>query len=170
MGITCYIDLGYKIAVGLMAICNFVLTIYIFFFNKNTNQRKEEKNDRQRLLCILVLNHKMSVFYNLFDKIQQETSRLKKETVTDNLKSEINETLESLFSDFRKMFAEPVGAIDNNLYKRLMERSDMLQSDLSHSLFDKGVNLDVDDKFSSLIEEPIIKAQREMISILYKFL
>lgn len=170
MDMTQCIDLGYKVAVGLMAICNFALAIYIFFFNKNTNQKKDEKNDRQRLLCILVLNHKMSVFYELFDSIQKETSRLKKEQITDKLKSEINEVLLGLFSDFRKMFAEPVGAIDNDLYKELMERADKIQSELSYSIFDKGVNLNVDDKFSSLIEEPIIKAQREMIAILYKFI
>ena len=165
-----YVDVIYKIAVVVMAICNFGLAIYIFFFNKGEGKKKDEKTNRQTLLSILVLNYKMKEFYEIFDKIQEQVVMFKKGSITESLKNSINEELEGAFSDYRRKFAEPIGAIDSSLYKMLMDIADRLQSELSTAIFDKGVNLDVEDKYSSLIDEPIISAQRNMIRALNNYL
>lgn len=164
------VDVIYKIAVALMAVCNFCFAIYIFFFNKGEGKKRDEKNSRQTLLSILVLNYKMKEFYDIFDDIQEQVGKFKNESVTEELKNSINEGLEKLFSDYRRKFAEPIGAIDDSLYKELINKADLLQSDLSIVIFDKGVNLNVEDKYSSLIDEPIISAQRDMIKALNNYL
>lgn len=164
------VDIIYKIAVAVMAICNFCLAIYIFFFNKGEGKKKDEKNNRQTLLSILVLNYKMKEFYEIFDKIQAQVVKFRKETITEDFKNSINEGLEEVFSEYRRKFAEPIGAIDSSLYKELMDIADRLQSELSTAIFDKGVNLDVEEKYSSLIDEPIISAQRDMIKALNNYL
>lgn len=156
-------------AVGIMAVCNFVLAIYIFFFNKNNTEKKDVRQNHRSLLSILVLNYKMNEFYELFSEIQSQTNRFRTETINDTLKISINDNLENIFLKFRIQFAEPVGAVDEKLYKELMEALDHLQSDLSTSIFDKGVNLDVDDKYNELISEPTITAQSNIIRMLYRF-
>lgn len=164
------LDMLHKLGVVLIALFNFVFSIYLYKTNKLNQKIKDEKVNRQNLLNILILNHKLDGFYKIFTSIHVECQiLLDTSRGEDERKEQANEKLEELFIRLNLEFITALRAVDVKLSTDILSISDNLQSKLSENIFDSGVNLHVRNKYDELIQTPISDAEIEILKKLYEF-
>lgn len=165
-----WLDTLYKIGVVAIALFNFLFSIYLYRANKTSQKIKETKFNRQNLLNVLVLNHKLDGLYKIFDSIQSDCKILLDTSVNEETrKDQANSKLEELFIRLNLEFITTLRAVDVTLSDNILDIADGLQSKLSENIFDKGVNLDVKDKYDEMIQTPISDAEISIIRKLYEF-
>ena len=164
------LDTLYKIGVVFIALFNFLFSIYIYCRNKKTQKEKETKANRQNLLNVLILNHKLDVFYKIFAEIHSDCKVLLDTKIDEDLRKEqANIKLEDLFIRLNVEFIATLRAVDIPLSDNTLNISDKLQGELSENIFDRGVNLHIKAKFDELIQCPISDAEIAIIRQLYEF-
>ena len=156
------LDALHKLGVVLIALFNLIFSIYLYKTNKINQKIKDMKVNRQNLLNILILNHKLNDFYKIFACIHTEIGEEKR-------KEQANGKLEELFIQLNLEFITTLRAVDIKLSDEILSISDTLQSKLSENIFDNGVNLHVRDKYDELIQTPISNAEIEILKKLYEF-
>ena len=160
------LDALHKLGVVLIALFNLIFSIYLY----KTNKIKDMKVNRQNLLNILILNHKLNDFYKIFACIHTECQiLLNTEIGEEKRKEQANGKLEELFIQLNLEFITTLRAVDIKLSDEILSISDTLQSKLSENIFDNGVNLHVRDKYDELIQTPISNAEIEILKKLYEF-
>ena len=160
----------YKLGVVLIALFNLIFSIYLYKTNKINQKIKDMKVNRQNLLNILILNHKLNDFYKIFACIHTECQiLLNTEIGEEKRKEQANGKLEELFIQLNLEFITTLRAVDIKLSDEILSISDTLQSKLSENIFDNGVNLHVRDKYDELIQTPISNAEIEILKKLYEF-
>ena len=167
---TACLDVLHKLGVVLIALFNFIFSIYLYKTNKESQKIKDKKINRQNLLNILILNHKLDDFYEIFACIHMECKILLNIDIEEEKRKEqANEKLEELFIQLNLEFIITLRAVDIKLSDEILSISDELQSRLSENIFDNGVNLHVRDKYNELIQTPISDAEIEILKKLYEF-
>lgn len=165
-----YLDALHKLGVVLIALFNLIFSIYLYKTNKINQKIKDMKVNRQNLLNILILNHKLNDFYKIFACIHTECQiLLNTEIGEEKRKEQANGKLEELFIQLNLEFITTLRAVDIKLSDEILSISDTLQSKLSENIFDNGVNLHVRDKYDELIQTPISNAEIEILKKLYEF-
>ena len=164
------LDALHKLGVVLIALFNLIFSIYLYKTNKINQKIKDMKVNRQNLLNILILNHKLNDFYKIFACIHTECQiLLNTEIGEEKRKEQANGELEELFIQLNLEFITTLRAVDIKLSDEILSISDTLQSKLSENIFDNGVNLHVRDKYDELIQTPISNAEIEILKKLYEF-
>lgn len=163
------LDTLYKVSMIIIAICNFIFSFYIFIYRNSKEDKDKESNRKLGLLKTLVLDHKLSVLYNKFSEISNETKILLARKMSDQEKSILDEKLAEIFIDLRHEFVLLLSAIDEALYKNTLANLDDLQEKLTTALFDSGINLDVNSKYNDYIQEPINSIQILIIEELFNY-
>ena len=164
------LDALHKLGVVLIALFNLIFSIYLYKTNKINQKIKDMKVNRQNLLNILILNHKLNDFYKIFACIHTECQiLLNTEIGEEKRKEQANGKLEELFIQLNLEFITTLRAVDIKLSDEILSISDTLQSKLSENIFDNGVNLHVRDKYDELIQTPISNAEIEILKKLYEF-
>jgi hypothetical protein len=164
------LDVLYKIGVILIALFNLLFSIYLYHTNKKNQKEKETKANRQNLLNILILNHKLDVFYKIFAEIHSGCKVLLDINIDENKRKEqANSRLEDLFIRLNIEFITTLRAVDIPLSDSVLNISDELQGKLSENIFDKGVNLNIKEKYDELIKNPVSDAEICILRKLYEF-
>lgn len=167
---TSLLDAIYKIAMIMVGLFNLGFAIYIFYFNFQNTAKKELKQNRKAMLDTLVLKYKLSDFYKCFGELNTKSQVLVEQSGDmDSKKIKLDDAFMEIFADLRMNFIEALGAIDEDLYRSVLDKADNLQGILSENLFDEGVNRDVPEKYDELIQNPIAQYQKGILSLLYKF-
>lgn len=163
------LDTSYKVSMIVIAICNFVFSLYIFISKNSKEDIDKEANRKLSLLKTLVLDHKLSILYNKFSELSNETKILLVKKMSDQEKSVLDEKLAEIFISLRLEFVLLLSAVDETLYNRILENLDKLQEKLTTALFDSGINLDVNSKYNDYIQKPINDIQILIIKELFKY-
>lgn len=163
------LDNSCKVATVLIALANILWIIYVFFQNiKNTNE-KDERLRKLSLLKTLVLDYNMKAFYDYFADVNEITSKLKQNNLSNDQKKDINNDIIERERKFENEFLDVLLAINKNLYTQLQTLADGMVDHFTNSIFDPGINLYVEDKFNDLIETKLIETKREMIKALFSY-
>jgi hypothetical protein len=158
-----------KIATIVIAIANLFLLIKYTNF-KNKKEDKEKENDRKiNWLKTLILDHNLSKFYSFFDSVKAELANLRIRGMSDSQKETVDSKVGDHFINLRRDFIDILLAIDDKLYKQILEIIDKLQAHLTNTTFDDGINLDVDSKFNDLILEVLTKSKTDIIKLLFHY-
>lgn len=162
------LDTIYKVAMIVIGACNLLFAFFLFYYNKKTAQKKTDAEHKKAVLYDLVLNYKMDTFYTIFANLVNASQILieKNDVSIEDKKISLDDKFQDIFSSFRLNFAEVLGAIDNDLYHKIMTHADNLHEVLTKNLFDEGVNLDIKDKYEELIVTPILNAQKDMLVLI----
>lgn len=161
-----WFDIVYKIAIGIIAGCNLLFSIYIH----KSHKKKEIETNKQNLLNVLILKHKLDKFYEIFKGIHSECKVLLDKNIEENEKENlVNTKLEDLFIRLNIEFVTTLRAADISLSQEVLDIADKLQGKLSENIFDQGVNLHVKAKYDELIQNPISDAETQIIQKLYEF-
>ena len=164
------LETSYKIGVIFIALFNFLFSIYIYYRNNRSQKEKETKSNKQNLLNILILNHKLDIFYKIFAEIHSDCKVLLDTQIDeDHRKEQANTKLEDLFIRLNIEFIATLRAVDIPLSDNILNISDKLQGELSQNIFDCSVNLHVKAKYDELIQCPISNAEIAIIQKLYEF-
>lgn len=166
------LDTIYKLAMIAIGVCNLIFTFFLFYHNNKSTKKKTDADHKKAILYDLVLNYKMDSFYNSFASLVKESHILieKDGTGMDDKKIALDDKYQDWVSSFRLNFAEVLGAIDNELYYKMMYYADNLQGVLSENLFDEGVNLDNKSKYEELIVTPILNTQKNMLAVINSYI
>ena len=95
-----------------IAICNFVFRSYIFVCKNSKADIDKEANRKLGLLKTLVLDHKLSILYNKFSELSNETKILLTKKMSDQEKSNLDEKLAEIFISLRLEFVLLLSAVD----------------------------------------------------------
>lgn len=165
-----WFDFVHKVAIVIIAVFNFLFSVYIYKANRRALKEKEIKANRQNLLNTLILNHKLDKFYEIFQTIHSECKMLLNTTMgEDERKSLVNDSLEDLFIRLNLEFIVTLRAVDNTLNQNILDIADELQGKLSENIFDKGIDPHFKEKYDELIQGPISDAEIQIIQKLYEF-
>ena len=158
-----------KIATIVIALANLFLLIKYTNF-KNKKEDKEKENDRKiNWLKTLILDHNLTKFYDFFDLVKAELACLRIRGLSDSQKETLDSNVGDHFINLRRDFIDILLAIDENLYKQILDVMDKLQAHLTNTTFDDGINLDVDAKFKDLILEELTKSKTDIIKLLFQY-
>lgn len=166
------LDTTYKLAMIAIGACNLIFTFFLFYHNNKRAKKKTDAEHKKAILYDLVLNYKMDTFYSSFASLVKESHILieKDGASMDEKKIALDDIYQDWVSSFRLNFAEVLGAIDNELYHKMMYYADNLQGVLSENLFDEGVNLDNKSKYEELIVTPILNTQKNMLAVINSYI
>jgi len=164
-----YLDIFCKIATILIAAFNAYFA-YKFFWFRNTKDEREKERDRNiQLLKTLVLDHNFSNFYDIFAEIEDNLKPLKRPNLTDAEKGPIDTAIGECFIALRRQFYDSLLGIDENLYEKVKDKADKLQSEISNAIFDAGVNLSHQPKYDELLIEKLINCKNNIIGDLFAY-
>ena len=136
--------------------------------SKKADIEKNEQNRRLELFKTLVLDQNMKVFYKFYDDFTVESEKL---LTADTLESkkEIDQILQEQTRYFRQRFTNILSAIDEQLYKDILNATDSLMDPITEAIFDQGINLAHKPKFEEKVSKVISDNQVKMIKILYHY-
>jgi hypothetical protein len=157
------------IATIVIALVNTFLVWFIFIKTQSQGNEDKERARKLDLLKSLILDHNLKHFYNFFEKTELALNRLKTSGLTDDQKSNIIDLGNDEFIELRKKFTDTLLAVDKNLYNKVLEVTDKLQSEISNNTFDLGNNLSHNPKFEECIERPLQITRTEILKILFQY-
>lgn len=151
------LDVLYKIATIIIALANIVFAIIIFL-----------RNRQRELVKTLVLDYSINHFYEYFEKLDRELSRLKSSKVNDDLKKEIEKNIQSLGLTFEQRFIDLFLLINPKLHTELKNKVDDMVGKIMESIFDEGINIYVDSQYNDRIGNVMIRAKASIIKLLFE--
>lgn len=162
-----YLDISFKAATIIIALAN--LALVIKFFKVNTEKEDIEKEKDRKILWLktLVLDNNLDYFYQFFDNVEVVLNGLKTENHQDDFKKDIDEKIGDHFIILRRKFTDSLIAIDENLYTQVLNCFDVLQTHITESIFDNGINLAHQPKFEEIILEKITSTKTSVIKTLF---
>ncbi|TXE11230.1 hypothetical protein [Algoriphagus aquimarinus] len=152
-----------------IALVNTFLVWFIFIKTRNKGNEDKEQSRKLDLLKSLILDHNLKHFYSFFEKVESVLKGLKSTGLSDDQKSTIVELGNDEFIKLRKKFTDSLLAVDQNLYDKVLECSDQLQSNISNNAFDPGNNLSHLPKYEECIENPLQLTRTEILKILFQY-
>ena len=157
-----------EIATVFIAVVNVILLWRTSNKSKKADIEKNEQNRRLELFKTLVLDQNMKVFYKFYDDFTDESEKLLTANTLE-LKKEIDQKLQEQTRYFRQRFTNILSAIDEQLYKDVLNATDSLMDPITEAIFDQGINLAHKPKFEEKVSKVISDNQVKMIKILYHY-
>lgn len=157
------------IATIIIALINTILVWYIFIQTRNQGNEDKEQARKLDLLKSLILDHNLSHFYNFFERVESVLKALKTSNLSDIQKSALIDRVNDEFIELRKKFTDTLLAVDQNLYDKVLECADQLQTQLNNNAFDPGNNLSYPPRFEECIENPLQFTRTEVLKILFQY-
>jgi hypothetical protein len=158
-----------KIATVCIALANIILVFYIFRRNNNKDERNGEKSRKINLLKTLILDYNMKYLYDFFDKVKEETDKLKAPVLQVSEKTRINNEVILLNSKLRQKFTDVFLAIDESIYNEILTSTDALIDGFTESIFNQGINLSHEPMFNDLITSRIAATKTHIIKTLFNY-
>lgn len=163
------LDIFFKSGTIIIAIANLFFVVKFFNLKNKKEDADKEKDRRINWLKTLVLDHSLDNFYSFFDTLETELNKLKEHNLTIDDKKNIDDKLGDQFILLRRNFTDTLIAVDENLYKSVLNISDKFQTHLTDTIFDNGINLAHPPKYQELILEKMTIAKTEIIKILFRY-
>lgn len=163
------LDIACKIATVVIAVVNVGLVIYIFVKNSKRDSSHKEKERKINLLKTVVLDYGMEHFYRFFEKIEQESEKLKNRTIDASAKQAINKALLDFGKTLEHKFTDLFLGIDQRLYETIKQETDNLLDGFTESIFNENINIYTDDNFNDLIINKIIYSKTQIIKTLFSY-
>jgi len=163
------LDVFYKIAKIVIAGANILLLYYIFSYNSDKNDSKNERDRKISLLKTLVLDNNLKYFYKFYKSIHSETERLLVSDLDDDSKTLIDSSIGDAFINLRIQFIDLLLAVDEHMYNSFIKKADELQEYFTNTIFDDGMNLSHKPKFKEMISDKISESKTEFLKILFDY-
>lgn len=163
------LDVFFKSATILIALTNLFFVIKFFNLKTYKDEVDKERDRRINWLKSLVLDYSLDDFYNFFDILENDLEGLKGQNINHQVKVQINDKISDQFIYLRRKFTDTLFAVDVNLYRDVLNLSDNLQSHLSMTIFDNGVNLAHPPKYQELVSEKLIRMKSDIIKLLFEY-
>lgn len=148
------LDIVYKIATVIIALANIVFAIIIF-----------KRNKKRELVKTLVLDYSIQHFYNYFESLDTELSKLKKQC-DDRTKKNIEKNIQSLGVEFEQKFIDLFLYVNPELHENIKHKVDDMVGKLMTSIFDEGINIYVEAQYNEKIANEVIVTKASLISLL----
>lgn len=160
------LDVFYKVATVSIALFNIGFAIYIY----KTKDKKEDNNkeaDRKiSLLKTLILDYNLKYVYAFFDELELNLSELKDPEAD---KRAVEQQIQTLFKGLNEKFIYFLSAVDNNLYQKILRKSDNFRDTLVANIFDEGINIHVERQYNELIDKPYKDFKKNIIQDLFGY-
>ncbi len=162
-----YFDIVYKSATVIIAACNVLFALWIFWNKTKKDDSNKEKDRKILWFKVLLLDYNLKYFYTFFDKLETGLSNLKNHNLSQADKEAIESAAADDFIVLRRKFTDTLLAIDKSLYDRVLTYSDDLQSSISSAIFDGGINLSHNPKYDEVISEKLTEIKTNIINLLF---
>lgn len=163
------LDFFFKSATIVIAVVNLFFVIKFFRLKDKKEDVDKERDRRINWLKTLVLDHSLDSFYSFFDSLERELIKLKEKNLSITDKKQVDEKIGDHFISLRRNFTDALIAVDDNLYANVLSVSDSLQTLLTETIFDNGINLFYPPKYQELILEKLTISKTEIIKILFRY-
>lgn len=160
------INVFYKFATVMIALFNLVFAIYIFIMKDKKEDNNKEADRKINLLKTLVLDYNLKYVYSFFDELETILSILKDPKAN---KVTIEQQIQVLFKGLNEKFIYFLSAVDNNLYNKILRKSDNFRDQLVANIFDEGINIHVDKQYNELIDKPYKVFKKDIIQDLFSY-
>lgn len=150
----------------LIALGGLVISIVVARMTRSDSHQQSISSRKLELMKTLILDHQMSVFYEHFKKLQVILAKLKNKTCN---KRDVEKEIQPVFRSLNEELLVLFRAIDEKLYKDILDQSDQCRDKLVESIADDGINLFIENKYKEHIQQPLTSAQQEIIRIIYNY-
>ncbi len=158
-----------NIATLLIAVAGLVISIIVYSKGKEDAKALNDSSRKLELLKILVLEHNVKVFYDIFQKLNDATDKLKNQYYDSNHRDEVEKAVQSNLRDLNEKVLMLFRAIDAELYSGLLEESDKCRDNIVVSLGDETIELYHPENYKTYILDHINNAKQSMIRIMYHY-
>jgi hypothetical protein len=163
------LDIAFKSATICIAGFNAYFAVKIFRLKNERDDTEKERDRKIQLLKTLVLDHNLKNYHSILDNIETQLLSLQKSGLTDEDKKEIDTKIGDLFIQLRSKFYDALLAIDDRLYESIKTKADDLQTHLTNTIFDAGVNLTHQPKYDELIIQKLATTKTEIVRKLFNY-
>lgn len=160
------VDIFYKCATVMIAFFNLAFAIYIFIMKDRKEDNNKEADRKINLLKTLVLDYNLKYVYSFFDELKAILSMLKDPEAN---KVFVEQNIQVLFKELNEKFIYFLSAVDNNLYSKILRKSDNFRDQLVANIFDEGINIHVDKQYNELIDKPYKVFKKDIIQDLFSY-
>ncbi len=157
------------IATVIIAVVNVILLLYTFCKTNRKDEANLEKGWRIGQLKALVLDYTMKYLYAFFDDVANATNDLRLKESPIEIKNRIEDTIQDLSRTLRLRFTDALSAIDEGLYRAILQITDNLQENLYRTAFDESGDLSNPEVFDGLVTIRISQARTEMLRLLFSY-
>lgn len=151
----CDFNIGLPWVSILISLASLLGSIYFF-----------KRSSRQNVLKTLILDYNIKHLYAYFDEIEKELECLRDKRITLEQKQQINNNQLKSAQNYEQKFIDLFLFVDDDLRKKLLNEINDLTDKLTEAIFDDGINLYVDEKFSSYISNKVSSSKSKIVSIL----
>lgn len=162
------LDILFKLATILIALANFAYAIIIFLSKSKKDDGEKEKDRKIHWFKTVILDQSLDYLYESFEEIDEISKKIKL-CKNDEEKSVIDEELSKIYIKIRRKFIDGLLAVNNTFYNEILDEIDALQTHITESLFDEGLNLNHEPKFEEIITEEIIKTKTSILKKLFNY-
>lgn len=162
----CLLDVFYKISMVLIAIANIIYVIKLNLGKKKEEQEILEQNRKIDLLKVVVLQTRLDVLYDVFEKINNALLILKSSTAN---KKQVEKELQIQLKYLQDHFLVYILGVDPKLKEQLSNVSDEFRDGLVETIADQAYNLYVERCYEERVQVPFNKYRQSMISILFNY-
>ena len=163
------LDIAFKVAAIFIAGFNAYFAVKIFRLKSEKDENEKERDRKIQLLKTLVLDHSLIHFHSFFETLEESLHELQKPNLTDDQKEIIDEKNATYFIGLRSKFYDSLLAVDETLYEEIKNDADNLQSHLTDTIFDGGVNLSHLPKYDELISQKLTTAKTNILKKLFNY-
>ena len=111
----------------------------------------------------------MKCLYAFFDDVGNATNDLRLKECPIEIKNRIEDTIQDLSRTLRLRFTDALSAIDEGLYRAILQITDNLQENLYRTAFDESSDLSNPEVFDRLVTIRISQARTEMLRLLFSY-
>lgn len=163
------LDIAFKTATIFIAGFNAYFAVKIFKLKTEKDENEKERDRKIQLLKTLVLDHSLTHFHTFFESLEDSLHDLQTPDLTDSQKEITDENNANLFIRLRSKFYDSLLAVDETLYEEIRNDADNLQSHLTDTIFDGGVNLSHLPKYDELISQKLTTAKTNILKKLFNY-
>ena len=163
------LDIAFKSATICIAGFNALFAVKIFRLKNEIDDTEKERDRKIQLLKTLVLDHNLKNYHSILESIEFQLSSLQKLGISDEDKKVIDTKIGDLFIQLRSKFYDSLLAIDDTLYESIKTKADDLQTYLTDTIFDAGINLAYQPKYDELITQKLTTTKTEIIKTIFSY-
>lgn len=164
-----WLDVVYKVAIVAIALSNFILAAYIFRFKNSKEDKEKTEKHNVDLYKEIILKPNSPAFFTFVKSLLEACSELLKNGQSVEQKKEVQEKIDYLFVNVRTDFIDLFSAFDPSLNIEVQELFDDIQTLITESIFDEGINLGHKPKYDEKIKDPISYFKTDVIKLLISY-
>lgn len=164
-----WLDVAYKCAIVVIAFSNFLVAVFVFRFKNSKEDKERVEKHNVDLYKEIVLKPNAPAFFTFVKSLMSVCEDLLSNGQTIDQKKSIQEKIDLLFVDVRTDFIDLFSAFDEKLKDRVQNLFDEMQTHLTESIFDEGINLGHRPKYEEKIKDPISYFKTDIIKILISY-